>query len=362
MWPSSISEPSVSTARLVVWPSTIEPFFDSVSTSTQRPKLGSIRACFDDIHLSGTRIVSSVPALLGAALGAATELDDGEVGQPIAHRAGARPAAFEREHEHRLRAWPDAAGLAIRVDAEGRAVRVAHVGHLTTVRPASLASRRGRSRFVARPASALPGARGLRRATSATAWYERGLRARGESTRRRRWRRTAARSPADPTSPTRTTTSAGCSTTGGELAAAEALLPARARARPTVALYWFNLGVALEDQGRASEAIAAYERAALARWTAHFNLARARSSAGAHGRAPRRFCGARSTGARRAYCDLARVYERIAPRRQRSRARRARDHLASCRRRTAAVARRGQRSADSAAGHAARGATSRIFR
>jgi tetratricopeptide (TPR) repeat protein len=44
-----------------------------------------------------------------------------------------------------------------------------------------------------------------------------------------------------------------------------------------VGLYWFNLGVALEDQGRTSEAIAAYEQALaldsrLA--DAHFNLAR----------------------------------------------------------------------------------------
>ncbi len=44
-----------------------------------------------------------------------------------------------------------------------------------------------------------------------------------------------------------------------------------------VALYWFNLGVSVEDQGRMSEAIAAYDRAlaidpSLA--DAHFNLAR----------------------------------------------------------------------------------------
>ncbi len=48
-------------------------------------------------------------------------------------------------------------------------------------------------------------------------------------------------------------------------------------AQPNVALYWFNLGVSVEDQGRASEAIAAYERAIeleprLA--DAHFNLSR----------------------------------------------------------------------------------------
>jgi tetratricopeptide (TPR) repeat protein len=46
---------------------------------------------------------------------------------------------------------------------------------------------------------------------------------------------------------------------------------------PEVALYWFNLGVSVEDQGRVSEAVAAYERAleldpSLA--DAHFNLAR----------------------------------------------------------------------------------------
>ncbi|MBA3460088.1 MAG: tetratricopeptide repeat protein [Deltaproteobacteria bacterium] len=46
---------------------------------------------------------------------------------------------------------------------------------------------------------------------------------------------------------------------------------------PDVALYWFNLGVSVEDQGRTAEAIAAYERALaldphLA--DAHFNLAR----------------------------------------------------------------------------------------
>jgi tetratricopeptide (TPR) repeat protein len=48
-------------------------------------------------------------------------------------------------------------------------------------------------------------------------------------------------------------------------------------AAPNVALYWFNLGVVVEDQGRTSEAIAAYEHA-LAIDTmladAHFNLAR----------------------------------------------------------------------------------------
>ena len=46
---------------------------------------------------------------------------------------------------------------------------------------------------------------------------------------------------------------------------------------PEVALYWFNLGVSVEDQGRVSEAITAYERALAIDPTladAHFNLAR----------------------------------------------------------------------------------------
>jgi tetratricopeptide (TPR) repeat protein len=46
---------------------------------------------------------------------------------------------------------------------------------------------------------------------------------------------------------------------------------------PHVALYWFNLGVAIEDQGRYAEAIAAYERALEIddhAADAHFNLAR----------------------------------------------------------------------------------------
>jgi tetratricopeptide (TPR) repeat protein len=49
---------------------------------------------------------------------------------------------------------------------------------------------------------------------------------------------------------------------------------------PAVALYWFNLGVALEDQGRHAEAIGSYERAielagaAPICADAHFNLAR----------------------------------------------------------------------------------------
>src|SRR5258706_16271230 len=55
----------------------------------------------------------------------------------------------------------------------------------------------------------------------------------------------------------------------GELVAAEsgyrlaicAAVAADVGDRPGTALYWFNLGVSVEDQGRGAEAIAAYERA-----------------------------------------------------------------------------------------------------
>ena len=116
VWPSSISEPSASTARLVLWPSTTVPFLESVSTRTQRPKLGSMRACLDDIHLSGTRIVQLAVLLLGATIVAASEVDDGQVVQAIAHRASARAAGFEHEHQHGLGARPGLR-LAIRMDA-----------------------------------------------------------------------------------------------------------------------------------------------------------------------------------------------------------------------------------------------------
>jgi tetratricopeptide (TPR) repeat protein len=53
-----------------------------------------------------------------------------------------------------------------------------------------------------------------------------------------------------------------------------------------VALYWFNLGVVLEDTGRCAEAIHAYERALGLDGTladAHFNLARQLEQAGRRG-------------------------------------------------------------------------------
>jgi tetratricopeptide (TPR) repeat protein len=62
-----------------------------------------------------------------------------------------------------------------------------------------------------------------------------------------------------------------------DLAAAEGCYRLAICADDQVALYWFNLGVVLEDAGRTAEAIAAYERAlAIDAMVAdaHFNLAR----------------------------------------------------------------------------------------
>src|SRR5262245_11945697 len=67
-----------------------------------------------------------------------------------------------------------------------------------------------------------------------------------------------------------------------DLAAAEGHYRLAICSDPSIALYWFNLGVVLEDQGRHAEAIAAYGRAlasavagsATCRADAHWNLAR----------------------------------------------------------------------------------------
>lgn len=63
----------------------------------------------------------------------------------------------------------------------------------------------------------------------------------------------------------------------GDLAVAEAHYRLAICASPTVALYWFNLGVAVEDRGGAAEAVAHYEHALAldpALTNAHWNLAR----------------------------------------------------------------------------------------
>jgi tetratricopeptide (TPR) repeat protein len=70
---------------------------------------------------------------------------------------------------------------------------------------------------------------------------------------------------------------ANASNASEELAVAESHYRLAICARPTVPLYWFNLAVSVEDQGRTAEAIALYHHAlsldgSLA--DAHYNLAR----------------------------------------------------------------------------------------
>jgi tetratricopeptide (TPR) repeat protein len=118
--------------------------------------------------------------------------------------------------------------------------------------------------------------RGMRRGTSALAWYERGLalEAQDPAAAIEAYRRAIVG---------RSDFADAHNNLGrllhdrGELAAAEAHYRIALCVDRAGALYWFNLGVALEDQGRAAEAIAAYEQA-LAHDAlmadAHFNLAR----------------------------------------------------------------------------------------
>lgn len=117
---------------------------------------------------------------------------------------------------------------------------------------------------------------GMRKATSALTWYERGLalEASEPDAALAAYRRAVAGRPdfAD-----------AHNNIGrllhdrGELGAAEGCYRLALCADDSVALYWFNLGVVLEDRGRTAEAIAAYERAlsldALMA-DAHYNLAR----------------------------------------------------------------------------------------
>ncbi|HEY4055044.1 MAG TPA: tetratricopeptide repeat protein [Kofleriaceae bacterium] len=123
--------------------------------------------------------------------------------------------------------------------------------------------------------------KGLLRGTSATAWYERGCAAEAVDLAAAEacYRRAIAGRPdhADAHNNLGRLLHEMPVAAGGGAVAAEAHYRLALCASPDVALYWFNLGVAIEDQGRASEAIAAYERAlaidsSLA--DAHFNLAR----------------------------------------------------------------------------------------
>lgn len=118
--------------------------------------------------------------------------------------------------------------------------------------------------------------RGMRKATSAVAWYERGCELEGTDP-------VAAMLAYERALAGRPDLADAHNNLGrllhdrGELSAAEAHYRLALCEARYIALYWFNLGVVLEDLGRTSEAIDAYERA-LAIDTlmadAHFNLAR----------------------------------------------------------------------------------------
>jgi tetratricopeptide (TPR) repeat protein len=144
---------------------------------------------------------------------------------------------------------------------------VAHVGDLLT--------------FAISPASRVlalrPGPRrGLLRGTSATSWYDTGCSLEGTDPVRAiaAYERALVGCPGH----------ADAHNNLGRLRhAAEAPAVAESHYRlaicadPNVALYWFNLGVAVEDQGRCAEGIVAYERAIELDGNAadaHFNLAR----------------------------------------------------------------------------------------
>lgn len=122
------------------------------------------------------------------------------------------------------------------------------------------------------PILALGPRRGLRRGTSALAWYERGcaLEPLDPEAAIAAYRRAIAGRPdlAD----AHNNLGRLLHDRGDVVAAQDCYLRALA-IDPSVALYRFNLGVALEDLGFTEAAIAAYE-AAQAVADAHFNLAR----------------------------------------------------------------------------------------
>lgn len=120
---------------------------------------------------------------------------------------------------------------------------------------------------------------GLRRATPATDWYERGVALEGTDAAAAiaAYERALAGRPdfADAHN-----NLGRLHHDGGELARAEShyrIAICLATSSSGVALYWFNLGVVVEDRGRISEAIACYERALASDADfadAHYNLAR----------------------------------------------------------------------------------------
>ena len=227
---------------------------------------------------------SSVPARLGAPLGAAAERRrrsarsaDSAPSRRAAGRTRARAPAPAPAADRSVR-------LAIRVDSSG-SCRARHPRRriLTRDRGSTMSDplryRRDvgdlRLSFAARTAARpAPGTQRDRAGTSAGCALEA---QRTPAARDRRVPR--APSPGGRTSPTRTTTSAACSTIAASSRDAEALLPARdLRSTPEVALYWFNLGVVARGPGpraprrspRTSSALALDPQLA----DAHFNLAR----------------------------------------------------------------------------------------
>jgi tetratricopeptide (TPR) repeat protein len=118
--------------------------------------------------------------------------------------------------------------------------------------------------------------RGLRHGTSALAWYERGLAVEtGDPV--------AAMAAYERALAGRPDLADAHNNLGrlhhdrGELAVAEAHYRLALCASRVVPLYWFNLGVVLEDQGRGAEAIVAYEQSIALDESvgdAHYNVAR----------------------------------------------------------------------------------------
>ena len=122
--------------------------------------------------------------------------------------------------------------------------------------------------------------RGLRRGTSATAWYAQGCAREGDGDpvgAIHAYERALAGRPEFADAHNNLGRLLHECEGQGSVAAAEACYRLAILCDDSVALYWFNLGVSVEDQGRVAEAIDAYERALAIDPTladAHFNLAR----------------------------------------------------------------------------------------
>jgi tetratricopeptide (TPR) repeat protein len=144
--------------------------------------------------------------------------------------------------------------------------------------------------------------RGLLRGTSATAWYELGCAAEATDPARAitcyqralagrpdhadahnnlarliHDRAGSSTAPSAAPQPTSSVMLAVKAAAPSHLAIAESHYRLAICARPTVPLYWFNLAVSVEDQGRIAEAIVLYQHALDLDPTladAHFNLAR----------------------------------------------------------------------------------------